>query len=257
MPQNFSITHFNPPPRLSHLTWLDLYLSTNETSPRRPNARLTGRINKIKETLKFIEWKIDIRRQLVALTENNGAYCTTCSRLATASYMYCSITCPLLRGCPDSWLKRDSAWICFAKRDMQLYDQLRSDVHTCGHEADKRMIIGWEVTCTDLLQRTEDSQNRYSIRLTMPPIRGLNLDWTFHGRWGKGPGIEIELAPDEAEPPVPDEMESPALNEIEPPTHDEMQVTQEQDKTESAVTSGFCFSSMFAHWMELDRRKLK
>lgn len=51
--------------------------------------------------------------------------------------------------------------------------------------------------------------------------------------------MEIELAPDEAEPPVPDEMESPALNEIEPPTHDEMQVTQEQDKTESAVTSGF------------------
>ena len=63
-------------------------------SSRMPDARLTRRINKVTETLAFIEPKIDIRSQLVTLGGTNGRYCTTCGHYPNISY--CSLNRPLI-----------------------------------------------------------------------------------------------------------------------------------------------------------------
>ncbi|KAF1932925.1 uncharacterized protein M421DRAFT_252863 [Didymella exigua CBS 183.55] len=209
MPHNVFGAHFNQQQQLqsSRLTWLNLYSSSNETSSRMLDALLLARIDKVKETLEFINWTIEVRRQLVALAENNGAFCTICSHLRVATcFTFCSAICPLLRGRPETWMKRDPPWTNFARKDVELYDKLIIDINHFGYEANKRIVIKWEVTCTDLLGRTEDPKNRYSVQLAMPPVRGLNQDWTFNGHWGQGPRLEVELAPDEAELPATDEI---------------------------------------------------
>lgn len=231
------------------MTWLDLYSATNNAPTRRHSTRLKGRVDKIKETLEVIKWKIDIRRQLVGLADNNGAYCTTCS--LDPDTAYCSATCPLRRGRPDSWLKRDTAWIYFARQDVELYDKLHCDVVAFGSETDKQEVVKWEVTCKDLQQRTEDTQQRYSARISMLPVRGLDQCWRFEGRWGKGPGIQAELAPGTAKPPVFDGIESPILHRVGAPARVEAQELVREEEPESVASSGLNPFPTIAEWWDL------
>lgn len=88
-------------------------------SPK-PDARLTARINKVKETLAFVKPTIDVRRHLVALGETKGKYCTLCSKYRDPSY--CSPECPRLGSGPWVQGKVVERWMRSTKRDIQLYE---------------------------------------------------------------------------------------------------------------------------------------
>ena len=225
MPHDSTITHSNQT-NPSAKTWLDLYPLTHVPT-RKPDDYLTARVDKIKETLEFIKWKIGIRGQLVALAETNGKYCITCGRNLVVPC--CGTTCPLIRA-GHEWHKYDKPWVYFAKKDVELFEKLNHSVHTYGPEVDKRTVQEWEVTATDLLKRTENPPNRYHTRTMKTNFRGFDKDWTFEGHWGKGPGLEVELAPDE----------------IEPPVHDETHVKQQRGESDAIFTSSLGTSSTFA-----------
>ncbi len=195
MPRNAVVTHSSRVGSNAR-SWLDLY-STSQTLVHNQDARLLSRINKIKEHLASIRQDIDIQRQLVGLLETNGKYCTTCSRRPFTSH--CSTSCPLLRGDQGGWSGHDSIWVHFAKMDVQLFDELEYEVSTYAHVANKQMVQNWHIETMELLVRMEDSPNHRRMRPMRTNFPGFNQDWTFEGRWGKGPGIEVELAPDEVE----------------------------------------------------------
>jgi hypothetical protein len=68
-------------------------------------------------------------------------------------------------------------------------------VEAHGPDANMRIVRGWEATASYLLSRTDDVFERRSE--DTQPVKGLNPKWTFGENWGKGPGLENELAPDE------------------------------------------------------------
>ena len=161
-----------------------------------PDARLTHRINKVKEALTSIKPTIDIRRQLVGLGETNGRYCTTCGPYPNISY--CSLNCPLLR--TVGWIK-PTEWAHMAKWDTQLYRQLALNIATCRVGVNKKMVREWEVITTDLLLRVTDPSNGSPTKV-IKSHQGFDENWAFDEHWGKGPGLEVQIGPKESETPV-------------------------------------------------------
>ncbi|KAH6616555.1 hypothetical protein C7974DRAFT_416682 [Boeremia exigua] len=182
-------------PQSNTKNWIELI----PLFPHKQTASLTSRVDTIKETLANIKPKIDVRRQLLALSETSGKYCATCGRYSAK--VYCSTSCPLRRG-DRGWHRYDKTWVYSASRDVQVFEKLERDVDTCGSKANKRTVEEWEVTAADLVERTEDSPQGHPIRKTKTECPGFDENWTFEGHWGKGPGIEIELAPDEVNEPA-------------------------------------------------------
>ncbi|KAJ4382081.1 hypothetical protein N0V86_002409 [Didymella sp. IMI 355093] len=200
MPSNHSDTRKAREPQSGHRlqTWVDLYNLANGAPRPTPSPRLVARIDKIKESLESIEWKIEIRRQVLNLVKNQGVYCTVCSHLRVAtSFTYCSVTCPLLRGFERQYFTGNPGEIQLAKKDLERYDKLVIDISYFGNHADRRTVTKWEAVSKHLLTRTEDSKPQYPNQLAIMPVRGLNQRWKFTDRWGRGPGLEAELAPDE------------------------------------------------------------
>jgi hypothetical protein len=182
------------------MSWLDIYPTAGgggRSSPPKPkqDTRVTSRLNNLRETIKTLKEKIEIRQQLVGLSEMNGYYCVTCGPRPTNPF--CSPTCPLLkigRGWRPMMLE-DRAWVKSAKRDVQIFWELFRDVEAHGPDANMRIVRGWEATASYLLSRTDDVFERQSE--DTHPVKGLDLKWTFGENWGKGHGLENELAPDE------------------------------------------------------------
>ena len=178
-------------------TWLDLY----PPPPLWPVPHLTARIDKVKQTLSSIAWKLEIRRQIVALAENNGLYCTICSHPQIALFPdSCGASCALRRPKAGSLIAqcsaRDLTWLRLAKADLSCYDKLVADMERLGYHVPRRTVVEWEVKCKNLVARTEDSE---LPSRSMLPVLGLNQCWNFAGRWGQGPGLKLELAPEEME----------------------------------------------------------
>jgi hypothetical protein len=200
MPPSHSDTRTTREPQPGHKlqTWLDLYSLANGAPRPTPSPRLVARIDKVKKDLKSIEWKIEIRRQVLNLVKKKGSYCTVCSHLRVAtSFTYCSATCPLLRGFERPYFTGDPGEMQLAKKDLERYDNLVIDTSHFGNYADRRTVTKWEVTSKHLLTRTKDSKPRYPNQLAIMPVRGLNQRWKFTDQWGRGSGLEAELAPDE------------------------------------------------------------
>jgi hypothetical protein len=182
------------------MSWLNIYPTAGgggRSSPPKPkqDTRVTSRLNNLRETIKTLKEKIEIRQQLVGLSEMNGYYCVTCGPRPTNPF--CSPTCPLLkigRGWRPMMLE-DRTWVKSAKRDVQIFWELFRDVEAHGPDANMRIVRGWEATASYLLSRTDDVFERRSE--DTQPVKGLNPKWTFGENWGKGPGLENELAPDE------------------------------------------------------------
>lgn len=156
-------------------TWLDLYPPSDLPTLER-HARLTARVDKIKETLTSLQRKIDIRHHLVALSKTNGKYCTTCG--CSPLERYCSRTCPLLRQVQRGWLKSDAHWVDLAKQDVDTFDALTRSIDMHGHKANKQMVLDWELSVAHLLRRTEDAETREFVR-ARTSIPGFDKDWTF------------------------------------------------------------------------------
>ncbi|KAJ8114189.1 hypothetical protein OPT61_g3877 [Boeremia exigua] len=175
--------------------WLGFYPCTPTPTPTQ-DARLILHIDKIKETIATVRHTIDIRRQLVALSESNGFYCTTCSDRPNDPY--CSTTCPLLRG-SRGWCRYDETWVSLATKDVQLFEKLEADVCARAAEANKQTVWDWQAQAVVLLQRTEDTPSPRCRRPARTKIRGFNPDWSFEGHLSNGPGLEEGLAPDEVE----------------------------------------------------------
>lgn len=207
MTQRQSCDHYNKTP-LSPNTWFDLYplACTTHVPPQIPNARLAARIDKVKETLEFVKRTIDIRSQIIALGETNWKYCTTCGRDPNASC--CGLSCPLLRTTGWNQHKPLRLWMPKAKLDVSLYKDLADDI--CAHEsmASKQLVQEWEVTVTDLLERTKETPNRYQHKLAIKSHYGFDKHWTFDEHWGKGPGLEAEVGPEQFEALARDEEET-------------------------------------------------
>lgn len=188
-----------PNPILTRLTrnmrnWLDAYPSHGIIA-RNEAARLKNRVNTISNALEQLKWKIDIRQHLIALVETNGQYCPTCSQ--TPKQGYCGPTCPLHRT-GDLWHRDDKKWVNLAKQDVRIYGQLTRDIQKYGMEANRQTVGEWEATLEVLLAETEDP--KYQMLRPAVNYRVFQPNWNFRDHWGKGPGLEEKVAPDEMPP---------------------------------------------------------
>ena len=190
-------------PKTTHSmhSWLDIYPTAGGASPPKPeqNTRIASRVVKLRATLANLKEKIEIRQQIVNLAETNGRYCITCGPRPTKPY--CSMTCPLLKP-GRGWQPiriGDRPWLQGAKKDVQRFWVLSSDVEDHGPQANLQTVRAWEATAAYLISRTADvNVPQRLIPSRVPP--GFKANWTFTDNWGKGPCLEDELAPDEVEP---------------------------------------------------------
>lgn len=221
MPDNTTLTQSaQANPRAQ--AWLDLCPATDPQSrAHEQDIRITARVNKIKQFLSFVKWKIDVRHQLVMLSDSKGRYCVTCSHSSVAAH--CSATCSLTRT-GRGWHKKDKTWLHFARKDVELFEKLEHDVRLYGGEADQQLILEWEASARHLVKRTQDSPSRRGNLSVRTGPGGVNKEWTFESHWGKGPGIGDDIAPDESalKEIVPDEVEHAGGNQTQvEKSHDE------------------------------------
>ncbi|KAF3002066.1 hypothetical protein E8E13_009341 [Curvularia kusanoi] len=176
-------------------SWLDIG-PANSILAKKQDQRLAARVKKIQEILTHLQWRVDIHQQLITLYESDGRYCTTCTQDPTKRY--CSLSCPLLRPVDRrEWLAVDgNTWIKYAKRDVEGFNALSRDVEAHGSEANNKEVLKWEAKAAGLCNCMQDKSND-RMRPLYTRIKGWTQDWTFEDSWGKGPGLEHDLAPDE------------------------------------------------------------
>ena len=63
------------------------------------------------------------------------------------------------------------------------------------------MVQEWEVAATNLLMRITDSSNRPPTRI-IKNHQGFDKYWTFDEHWRNGPGLVVQLGPEESETPA-------------------------------------------------------
>lgn len=77
------ITHLEHDTPSKSQMWLDVYLPTQHVPIHLADPRFIDHVGKVKETLDFIKWRIDIRSHLVALAETGGRFCISCGLYST------------------------------------------------------------------------------------------------------------------------------------------------------------------------------
>lgn len=176
-------------------SWLDIGPASSFLAKQR-GLRLAARVKKIREILTHLQWRIDIRQNLITLYESKGRYCKTCTQDLTKRY--CSPSCPLQRpvDTPGGYtLPAKDTWVKNAKRDVECFEELSRDVEAHGSEANEQTVEKWECRASGLCSRMQDKSIRAKLMNTR--FEGWTQDWTFEDSWGKGPELEHELAPDE------------------------------------------------------------
>ncbi|OSS54250.1 hypothetical protein B5807_00395 [Epicoccum nigrum] len=178
-------------------SWVGIYPPAGTASAPKQDTRVASRVKNLQATMGNMKEKIEIRQQIVGLAENNGRYCAKCGSRLTKRY--CSNTCPL-RKATLGWQpaeKGDRAWLWSAKKDVRSFWALSRDVEAHGLQANMLTVRGWEATATHLLSRTEDLKIPQRPLAALVYHKGFTPNWSFGEHWGKGPGLEDELAPDE------------------------------------------------------------
>jgi hypothetical protein len=86
--------------------------------------------------------------------------------------------------------------------DHQLYKRLVDEVKTYAHVADAARVQGWENAAEHLRRGArsfleKNAESDWTYHLDVLPVQGMAPDWSFEGAWGKGKGIEEDVAPDD------------------------------------------------------------
>jgi hypothetical protein len=75
------------------------------------------------------------------------------------------------------------------------------DVAERGHKACRNTIAKWEEEVEEMRREALGNSERLAEDgwpgVKEGVVEGLRLDWDFEGRWGKGPGLEEEIGPEE------------------------------------------------------------
>ncbi|KAH9871778.1 hypothetical protein J1614_006034 [Plenodomus biglobosus] len=164
------------------------------------NRKLTPRIERIRTILSSVQHTLYIRTLLFQLHKLNSFYCPSCSSLSLPGT--CGPTCPLLRPNDKIYCGHgiDAAWVRHANEITDMYEDITEDMRVKGDNASGKTVGRWEKiarvlradTCT-WAEKCWD-EGWWMVR-DVDLTCGMDGEWCFEGRWGRGVGIVEDEAP--------------------------------------------------------------
>jgi hypothetical protein len=186
-------------------SWLDLYPPKDKPEPTSklpPDPKLVSRIKALTSSLEDIKVSVNIREYYLNLYSTHGSYCASCSPMNKEPGS-CGSTCTLFRPShkPGATTTITEAWVERAREANETYYRMVGDMDAVDYGVDAHTIEEWEEVIEKLRKESRNESEReeekgWPARGNMDVARGLRLDWSFDGRWGKGSGQDVEIGPE-------------------------------------------------------------
>ncbi|CAA9966587.1 hypothetical protein PTMSG1_09946 [Pyrenophora teres f. maculata] len=168
---------------------------------------MVTRMQTIRSKLAYIKTTIDKRLYLQQLVQNNGSYCPHCTPLGVTGH--CDPTCSLLRPTdkeyPSYWCEYDDPWLGRIETDLAAYQNIVNDMEARGTQVYAATVGRWERGMTKLMEEclvTTETEERDG----WPEAKNTDYydeqvvenlaPWRFETALGKGPGLEVGIAPE-------------------------------------------------------------
>ncbi|KAG9192856.1 hypothetical protein G6011_11590 [Alternaria panax] len=168
----------------------------------RATPQMLSRIYALHDSLSIIKLSLNTRIHMSLSHKNFGYYCVHCT--PRAAYGACGPTCPLLRpkkshGPFFKFANKD--WYRQLASDKGKYREITNDMAARGTAVYASTVARWERAVAKLRKRI-DAPSEYWESEGWPYVKIVDArkriefkrEWNFEEAWGRGPGLEGEVA---------------------------------------------------------------